>query len=83
MQPGKKTLPETSMKRYDWSKATRGRFAGKVARGDAWRRLADDVAAEYPTADSVNDALRFVLALRKAGATLPGLAKPKRTRKAA
>ena len=69
--------------RPDWKNARPNPYAGKLVHGDEWRRLDKDLAAQYPTSDEVNNALRFVLALRKAGATLPELAKAKRARRAA
>jgi len=58
-------LPEDSLERYDLSKATRGRYAGKLATGTPWRRLEDDLAQAFPTSNEVNEALRALLALRK------------------
>jgi len=53
-----------SLERYDWSKASRGRFYGRLAMGAPLRRLDPDVAAPFPNSKSVNEALRAVLALR-------------------
>ncbi len=56
--------PEDSLERYDWSKASRGRFYGRLAMGTPLRRLDPDVAAVFRNSKSVNDALRAVVALR-------------------
>lgn len=66
---------EDDMERYDWSKASRGRYAGRLASGTPWRHLDEDVAAAFPTSDEVNEALRAVLALR---AILPGGRRPRK-----
>lgn len=68
-KPELEKLPDDAMDRYDWSKATRGRYAGKLASGTPWRRLDEDLAEAFPTSNDVNEALRAVLALRS---LLPG-----------
>ncbi len=40
--------------------AVRGKYAKRCAEGTNMVRLAPDVAADFPTAQAVNDALRFV-----------------------
>lgn len=63
------SLPsEDALERYDWSNATRGRHAGKLATGTPFRRLEDDLAELFPTSASVNAALRALVAL---GAAMP------------
>jgi hypothetical protein len=60
-----KKLPEGHVDRYDWSKATRGRIAKRIAaEGSNLRALDEDVAAAFPDSGSVNAALRGVLAIR-------------------
>lgn len=62
-----KKLPEGHIDRYDWSKATRGRIARRIAaEGSNLRALDDDVARAFPDSVSVNAALRAVLAMRAA-----------------
>jgi hypothetical protein len=46
-------LPE-----YDFSKGVRGKYAARYAEGSNVVVLDPDVAAEYPTAEAVNEALR-------------------------
>jgi hypothetical protein len=76
-----KKLPEGNPDRYDWSRATRGTIARRVAtEGSNLRALEDDVAKAFPDSASVNAALRAVLALRVVLAPAP--AKPKRHRAA-
>jgi hypothetical protein len=60
--------PEDSLERYDWSKATRGRHAGKLKMGTPMRRLDDDLADLFPNSAAVNAALRAIVAL---GSVLP------------
>jgi hypothetical protein len=60
-----KKLPEGHVDRYDWSKATRGRLAKRIAaEGSNLRALDEDLAAAFPDSTSVNEALRAVLAIR-------------------
>ena len=74
------TLPEDSLERYDWSKATRGRYAGKLKMGSPMRRLDDDLLDAFPNSEAVNEALRAVLAL---STVLPTLARRKGKHRAA
>jgi hypothetical protein len=60
--------PEDSLERYDWSKAQRGRYAGKLKMGTPMRRLDDDLAEVFPNSEAVNAALRAIVAL---GSVLP------------
>jgi hypothetical protein len=53
------------MARYDWSRARRGYWAGRV-RGGNERTLDADLARAFPDDDSVNAALRAVLQAAKA-----------------
>ena len=76
-----KKLPEGHLERYDWSRASRGRLAKRIAaEGSNLRAIDDDLAAAFPDSSSVSRALRAVLVLRE------GLAQPApraRTRRAA
>jgi hypothetical protein len=73
-------LPEDTLERYDWSKARRGRYAGKLKMGSVMRRLDDDLVEAFPNSKAVNDALRAMLAL---GNVLPALARRASKRSAA
>jgi hypothetical protein len=53
------------MARYDWSKARRGHWAGKLSPGNA-RTLEPDLARAFPDDESVNAALRAALAVATA-----------------
>jgi hypothetical protein len=75
----KSSLPEDSLDRYDWSKATRGRYAGKLAMGTPMRRLDDDLAVMFPNSEAVNAALRAIVAL---GSVLPRRGAPRTGKKA-
>ena len=62
-----KKLPEGHLDRYDWSRASRGRFAKQLAaERNNLRALDDELAEAFPDSASVNAALRAVLALRAA-----------------
>jgi hypothetical protein len=52
------------MKRYDWSKGRRGFWAGKLKRG-TMRNLDADLAELFPNDESVNAALRAMIAVAK------------------
>ncbi len=73
-------LSEDALERYDWSKARRGRYVGKLKLGTPMRRLDDDLVDAFPNSQAVNEALRAVLAL---GSVLPQLARRAGKRKAA
>ena len=73
-------LPEDALERYDWSKATRGRYAGKLKMGTPMRRLDDDLVDAFPNSEAVNDALRAMLAL---SSVLPALARRRGKKSAA
>jgi len=76
-----KKLPEGRAARYDWSRATRGTIAKRAAsEGSNLRALDDDVAKAFPDSESVNAALRAVLAMRAALA--PARTRSRRTRAA-
>lgn len=51
---------------YDFSGGTRGKYAERFKQGSNVVVLDPDVAAEFPTRESVNKALRVYLARRKA-----------------
>ena len=52
---------------YDFSKGVRGKYSARFAAGSNVVVLEPDVAAKFPTAEAVNDALRQLDALKKAG----------------
>ncbi len=60
-------LPEGDLRRYDWSKATRGRFAAKAGKVSALLRILDpELATRFPDSRSVNEALRALVILDQA-----------------
>lgn len=60
-------LPEDDLRRYDWSRAVRGKHADKAAAvGRLVRMLDPELAALFPDSRSVNEALRAVVALNRA-----------------
>ncbi len=52
---------------YDFSKGVRGKYASRYAEGSNVVVLEPDVAAQFPTAEAVNDALKELIARKKAG----------------
>ncbi len=65
-----KKLPEGHPDRYDWSRATRGRLAKRIAaEGSNLRALDDELAAAFPDSAAVNRALHALVAMREALAT--------------
>lgn len=61
----KSSLSETSMERYDWSQATRGRFAKRFPR-DAHAVVIDPALwPSFGSADAVNETLRAAVAMAK------------------
>ena len=57
-------------KREDLGKGARGKFYAAYSRGTNLVLLGPDVAAAFPTAEAVNDALRGLLAIAKKSARL-------------
>lgn len=52
-------------KEYDFTHAVRGKYADRFPRDVVMVTLAPDVAAAFPDADAVNEALRVVLKAAK------------------
>lgn len=66
-QVDRSKLPEDDLRRYDFSRAARGKHADKAAALGRLVRLIDPELAElFPDSRSVNDALRAVVALNRA-----------------
>ncbi len=60
-------LPEGHPDRYDWSKATRGKYTAKAAKAATLLRILDpELARRFPDSRAVNMALRGLLALEVA-----------------
>jgi len=58
--------------RYDFSRATRGKYVKRFPKDVVMVTLAPDVAAAFPDADAVNEALRVILkAAKKASQSNP------------
>ena len=53
--------PEDSLKRYDWSRATRGRYADRFPPEAHAVVIAPDLWPHFGTADAVNDGLRLLV----------------------
>jgi hypothetical protein len=72
-------LPEGDLRRYDWARARRGRLATKAAKATALLRILDPaLARRFPDSQSVNEALRALVALDEA---LPRRRTPQATRR--
>ena len=56
--------PENLRNEYDFERGVRGKYAARYAAGTNLVRLDPDVAAEFPTSEEVNEALRLFLATR-------------------
>ena len=62
-------LDVMDMRRYDWSKATRGRFASRLGAKKApvaVRIIDEDLEAAFPNSESMNAALRVLLEAARA-----------------
>lgn len=60
-------LAESDVRRYDWTRAVRGRHADKAAVvGRLVRMLEPDLAELFPDSPSVNEALHAIVALSRA-----------------
>jgi hypothetical protein len=57
----KKDSKDELRKNYDFSKGVRGKYADRFAEGTKLVLLDPDVAQAFPTAQSVNAALRDIL----------------------
>jgi len=78
MKKGAKRLPpETSVDRYDWSRARQGHFVGKLQHGHVVP-IDDDVWDSFPDAKLINDALRALAAVAVA-TKAKKKARPRRT----
>ena len=52
---------DTMRPEYDMSGGVRGKYAGRIKRAAVMVTLAPDVAAAFPDAESVNEALRILI----------------------
>jgi hypothetical protein len=65
-----KRLKDTMRPEYDMHGGVRGKYAGRFKKEVVMVSLAPDVAAAFPDADAVNEALRIILkAARNAAAS--------------
>jgi hypothetical protein len=71
--------PETSMSRYDWSRAQRGRHLERALRSIASVTLDRGLYAHFGSPEAVIEALELVVKLRAVGPT----GKPRRKKSAA
>jgi hypothetical protein len=61
MKRARKQQDPDLLDEYDFSKGVRGKYAKRYAAGTNVVVLAPDVAAAFPNADAVNEALRALL----------------------
>jgi len=54
---------ETDLRRYDWSRAERGKYVEKARRSFALVAIARDVFEAFGSDEAVNDALRMLVNL--------------------
>jgi hypothetical protein len=70
-----KPLPEDDLrpeyKREDLGKGVRGKYYRSYTKGTNLVLLSPDVAAAFPTAESVNEALRSLIKVARASTRLP------------
>ncbi len=59
------TTDEELLPQYDFSGGTRGQFAEQYARGTNVITLSPDVAAVFPDAEAVNEALRSLIRIAR------------------
>ena len=59
---------DTMRSEYDMRGGVRGKYAGRFKRDVVMMPIAPDVAAAFPDADSVNDALRLLIKTAKKAA---------------
>lgn len=63
---------ETSLERYDWTKASRGRYAASFPRDAHAVVIAPDLWRQFGTAAAVNDALRTFIKMATAASKAIG-----------
>ncbi len=68
---------------YDFSKAVRGKYYQRYLQGTNVVVLEPDVAAAFPTAEAVNDALRSLLRIAKRTTSLTPRSSRRASRRAA
>jgi hypothetical protein len=61
-------LKDTMRPEYDMREGVRGKYAGRFRKDVVMVTLAPDVAAAFPDADAVNEALRILLKAAKKAA---------------
>ena len=66
MKPSDKTEPEIRPE-YDFSGGVRGKYSARYAAGSNVVVLDPDVAEKFPTSEAVDDALRELDAIKRAG----------------
>ncbi len=58
---GKRIPPETSLDRYDWTKATRGRYSARFRRSAHVVLLSSDLWRYFGSAEAVEQALKLLV----------------------
>ena len=70
-------------KRSDFAKLERGKFFKEASRGTSVALIEPKLAKAFPTSESVNEALRGLLALADETARITGRSKPTTRKRAA
>lgn len=65
-KPKEAQSPEAMQPEYDFSKGVRGKYAGRYAEGSNIVVIAPDLMKEFPTSEAVNEALRKLVAKKRA-----------------
>lgn len=66
-KPAAKAPPETSLARYDWTKARRGRYAARFPRTAHLVVIDPALYEHFGSAAAVNEALALVVKIRQLG----------------
>lgn len=60
--------PEDSLERYDWSKATRGRYASRFPRNAHAVVIDPEIWPHFGTAEAINEGLRALVKMARLAA---------------
>ena len=82
-QKAKARQDDDMREEYDFSNAIRGKYYHRYLQGTNVVVLEPDVAAAFPTAEAVNDALRSLLRIAKRTASLTSRSSGRASRRAA
>ena len=75
--------PEESLERYDWNRATRGRYASRFPRDAHAVVIASELWPHFDSAESVNEGLRLLVRIAALAKTLAPRTRRTKNRRAA